>query len=217
MRGCRPASCSRGRCSRNTWTKETGATSRSADAAGTDAGVTAAARRVTPPARWTARNAVTASMGNSGGVIAAEKSKDGSRKVKTPRLHLPRTSSAATAGDGTIIMQTTTNHGAQIALETTPRPAVAAAALCSAWTSVSERKPTIKDCDKWGDLWLWIPSLAEYGAQCTNLESLSKATHWMSITDGTLQQPSPPNAEVDLPDTAAQDSASKSNNPAVSG
>jgi hypothetical protein len=36
-------------------------------------------------------------------------------------------------------------------------------------------------------------------------------------TQRLLDMMSPENANVDLPDTAAQDSASKSNNPAVSG
>lgn len=68
------------------------------------------------------------------------------------------------------------------------------AAACSAWVLVSARKPTPSDCDKWGDLWLWMPSYEKCGPQIGKLHDLHKATHWQPLRDDQ-KIPSPPNVQ----------------------
>jgi hypothetical protein len=58
---------------------------------------------------------------------------------------------------------------------------------------LSDRAPNVEDCDKWGDLWLWMPAHEKCGPQIGTLNDLNKATHWQKL-EAEWKVPSPPNS-----------------------
>lgn len=59
------------------------------------------------------------------------------------------------------------------------------------WVLVADRRPTAADCDKWGDLWLWMPTHAMCGPQVGKLSDLHMATHWQRF-NAARTVPEPP-------------------------
>ena len=65
-----------------------------------------------------------------------------------------------------------------------------------AWVPTADRQPTAEDCDKWGDLWLWMPARERSGPQIGALSDLHEATHWQRL-EAEWRVPSPPNESSD--------------------